>query len=133
MFVGFVIFGIFQIPVALAQNVWTIFICRFLAGFFGCAPLTIVGGALADFWAPVDRGVAVSIFSGATFLGPTGGPIIGGFLVETQSLGWRWTAWITLIAVAVFGITGWIVYDESFGPVLLQQRAKKMRYAAKNW
>ncbi len=68
LIVGFVIFGIFQVPVAVAQNVETIFVSRFLSGFFGCAPLTIVGGALADFWAPVDRGVAVSIFSGATFV-----------------------------------------------------------------
>ncbi|TKA83424.1 hypothetical protein B0A55_00368 [Friedmanniomyces simplex] len=133
LFVGFVIFAIFQVPVAVAQNVETIFICRFLSGFFGCAPLTIVGGALADFWAPVDRGVAVSIFSGATFLGPTGGPIVGGFLVETAGFGWRWTAWITLIAAVFFGTIGWFVIDESFGPVLLQHRAKKIRYATKNW
>ncbi|TKA56787.1 hypothetical protein B0A55_12658, partial [Friedmanniomyces simplex] len=106
LFVGFIIFAIFQVPVAVAQNVETIFICRFLSGFFGCAPLTIVGGALADFWAPVDRGVAVSIFSGATFLGPTGGPIVGGFLVETAGFGWRWTAWITLIAAVFFGTIG---------------------------
>ncbi|KAK1821871.1 hypothetical protein LTR12_003747 [Friedmanniomyces endolithicus] len=98
LFVGFVIFGIFQVPVAVAQNVETIFVSRFLSGFFGCAPLTIVGGALADFWAPVDRGVAVSIFSGATFLGPTMGPLVGGFLVESAGFGWRWTAWITLMA-----------------------------------
>ncbi|KAK3071471.1 hypothetical protein LTR53_008552 [Teratosphaeriaceae sp. CCFEE 6253] len=133
LFIGFVVFGIFQVPVAVAQNVETIFVCRFVAGFFGCAPLVVVGGALADFWAPVDRGVAVSIFSGATFLGPTGGPIVGGYLVETLGLGWRWTAWITLCAVAVFGTIGWFVIDESWGPVLLQRRARKLRYATKNW
>ncbi|KAK0327859.1 hypothetical protein LTR91_001519 [Friedmanniomyces endolithicus] len=133
LFVGFVIFGIFQVPVAVAQNVETIFVCRFLSGFFGCAPLTVVGGALADFWAPVDRGVAVSIFSGATFLGPTMGPLVGGFLVESPGLGWRWTAWITLMASAILGTIGWFVIDESFGPVLLQHRAKKIRYATRNW
>lgn len=133
LFVGLIIFAIFQVPVAVAQNMYTIFICRFLAGFFGCAPLAIVGGALADFWAPVDRGVAVSIFSGATFLGPTGGPIVGGFLTETSGFGWRWTAWVTLMATAFFGTIGWFVYDESFGPVLLQRRARKLRYATKNW
>ncbi|KAK1087345.1 hypothetical protein LTR48_002675 [Friedmanniomyces endolithicus] len=133
LFVGFVIFGIFQVPVAVAQNVETIFVCRFLSGFFGCAPLTVVGGALADFWAPVDRGVAVSIFSGATFLGPTMGPLVGGFLVESAGFGWRWTAWITLMASVLFGTIGWLVIDESFGPVLLQHRAKKLRYATRNW
>lgn len=56
--VGFVVFAIFQIPVALAENVATLFACRFISGFAGGAPLTIVGGALADFWDPVSRGVS---------------------------------------------------------------------------
>lgn len=73
LFVGFFIFAIFQIPVAVAQNIETIIICRFLQGLAGCAPLTIVGGALADIWNPVERGIAVSIFAAATFIGPVAG------------------------------------------------------------
>lgn len=48
MFAGFAIFAIFQIPVAVAQNVYTIMICRFIGGVFGCAPLAIIGGMMAD-------------------------------------------------------------------------------------
>lgn len=43
MFVGMFVFAIFQIPVAVAQNLQTIFICRFLGGVFASAPLAIVG------------------------------------------------------------------------------------------
>lgn len=60
------------------------------------APLAIVGGALADFWNPIDRGVAVCIFAGATFIGPVAGPIVGGFITMSY-LGWRWTEYITAI------------------------------------
>lgn len=130
---GFVVFVIFQIPVAVADDLVTLFVCRFLAGFFGCAPLTIVGGALADFWNPIDRGIAVSVFSGATFLGPTSGPIVGGYLTQNASLGFRWNSWITLILSVVFGGFWWLAYPESFGPVLLQRRAKKLRYETRNW
>lgn len=42
LFVGMFIFSIFQIPVAVAQNLQTIFICRFLGGVFASAPLAIV-------------------------------------------------------------------------------------------
>lgn len=73
LFIGIFVFAIFQIPVAVAQNVETIMICRFLSGFFGSAPLAIVGGAFVDFWGPVDRGVAICLFSAATFLGPVVG------------------------------------------------------------
>ena len=59
LLVGFTIFAIFQIPVAVATNIETIMLARFFGGFTGCAPLAIIGGALADFWDPVDRGVAI--------------------------------------------------------------------------
>lgn len=76
LFSGYAIFAIFQIPVAVAQNLQTIMICRFLQGVFGCSPLAVVGGAMADIWNPVDRATAIAIFSAATFLGPTLGPIM---------------------------------------------------------
>lgn len=76
LFTGYAIFAIFQIPVAVAQNVETIMICRFLIGVFGCSPLAVVGGAMADIWNPVDRAVAIAMFSAATFLGPVLGPIV---------------------------------------------------------
>lgn len=76
LFSGYAIFAIFQIPVAVAQNIETIMICRFLQGVFGCSPLAVVGGAMADIWDPVDRAVAIAMFSAATFLGPTLGPIM---------------------------------------------------------
>ena len=132
LFTGFIIFGIFQVPVAVAQNVETIMLCRFLGGVFASAPLAVVGGALADFWDPVDRGVAIAIFSAATFIGPVAGPIAGGFLTESY-LGWRWTAWITLIMTALFCSIGFLLIPETFAPVLLQRKAKRIRYQTRNW
>lgn len=132
LFFGFFVFAIFNIPVAVAQNLETIMICRFLEGVFGSAPLAIVGGALADFWGPVDRGVAVCVFASATFIGPIAGPIMGGFITQSY-LGWRWTAWITLIMAMFFGFLGLILVPETSHPTLLQQRAKKLRFETKNW
>ena len=132
LFFGFTVFAIFQIPVAVAQNVYTIMVCRFLAGMFGSAPLAIIGGALADFWGPVERGFALGLFAGATFIGPVAGPIVGGFITASY-LGWRWTAWITLIMASFFGLLALYVCDESYTPVLLQRRAAKRRYATRNW
>lgn len=42
LFVGMFAFAIFQIPVAVATNLQTIFICRFFGGLFASAPLAIV-------------------------------------------------------------------------------------------
>lgn len=132
LFSGYAIFAIFQIPVAVATNLQQIMIFRFLIGVFGCSPLAVVGGAMADIWDPVDRAVAIAMFSGATFLGPTMGPIIGGFITDSY-LGWRWTAWITLIPSAFFGLLALIIVPETYGPKLLQERAARLRLETKNW
>lgn len=76
LFSGFAIFAIFQIPVAVAQNLQTILVSRFMIGFFGCSPLACMGGAMADIWDPVDRAVAIAMFAASTFLGPIVGPIM---------------------------------------------------------
>ena len=105
---------------------------RFLIGLFGSAPLAIVGGTLADFWGPVERGFALGLFAGATFIGPVAGPIMGGFITQSY-LGWRWTAWITLIMAAFFGPLAFLICSESYAPVLLQRKAAKIRFETKNW
>ncbi|KOS44536.1 hypothetical protein ACN38_g4534 [Penicillium nordicum] len=132
LFVGMFVFAIFQIPVAVAQNLQTIFICRFFGGLFASAPLAIVSGILADMFGPVERGIAMAIFAAATFIGPVAGPIVGGF-VTISYLGWRWAEYITAIwAFAMTGI-GVLIISETFEGTLLQQRARKLRTKTKNW
>lgn len=36
-----------------------------------------------------DRGLALTAFASAPFMGPVFGPIVGGFVGET--IGWRWS------------------------------------------
>ncbi|RVX68845.1 hypothetical protein B0A52_07500 [Exophiala mesophila] len=129
---GYYLFGIFQIPVAVAQNVETIMLGRFLAGFTASSPLAVVGGALADIWSPLDRAYAICVFASAAFSGPVVGPIIGGFITQSY-LGWRWTAWITLIMTALFGAIGFFLIPETSAARILQIKAKRLRYQTKNW
>ena len=41
---------IFQLPIALAPNIGTILVCRFIGGCAGGAPLTNTGGSISDLW-----------------------------------------------------------------------------------
>ncbi|CZT51834.1 related to fluconazole resistance protein [Rhynchosporium secalis] len=132
LFLGFFLFTIFQIPVATAPNVATIMISRFLGGCFGAAPIAIVGGTYVDFWDTLDRGIATAAFAGATFIGPIAGPIVGEFITQSY-LGWRWTAWITLIMSAFFGILGLFTVPETYAPILLKRKAERMRHETGNW
>lgn len=126
---GVIVFCIFQIPVAVAQNVQTVIVCRFIGGIFACAPLAIVGASLSDIWDPVQRGIAACIYSGATFSGPVLGPIVGGFLVNSH-LGWRWTAWITLIQGVFFWVLGMLCVPETHAPTLLRRKLEAVQKVA---
>ena len=70
---GYWVFAIFQIPVAVARNVETIMLGRFLSGLAASAPLAVVGGLMADLWDPIDRAYAVTAFAAGGFCGPVAG------------------------------------------------------------
>jgi MFS family permease len=48
---------------ALANNIATLLVTRFLAGFFGASMLTNAGGMIADVWNAKERGLATSLFA----------------------------------------------------------------------
>ena len=128
------VFGmcLFQIGVAVAQSLHTIFLCRFFAGLFGSSPLAVLGGAMADLWGPTERGSAIALFAVTTFAGPTIAPVIGGFVDESY-LGWRWTEWMTVFLGFSCLLVGAIILPETYAPVVLQREAGRIRHETKNW
>lgn len=123
--------AIFQIPEALAGNVRTILVCRFFEGVFGSAIFAVVSGMFVDIWHPISRGVALSLSATGINLGSTFAPIFSGFVV--YSIGWRWTAWLTLIYCGLIGFIGLFTIHESFEPVLLARKAKRLRFSTGNF
>ena len=131
-FIGYVSFILTQIPVGLATNVETVLVFRFLGGVASSGSPAIVGGYLADFLPPVERGIAVAIFAATTLIGPSAGAIVGGVLVES-ALGWRWAAWLSMILGIVFGAIGYFLLPETYVPVLLKRKAQRLRFATRDW
>ncbi|OQE44200.1 hypothetical protein PENCOP_c002G06104 [Penicillium coprophilum] len=107
-----------------SQSVATLLILRFFAGTFGCSPIVNSGGTIADIFPPAQRGLALSIYCVAPFLGPILGPIVGGFVSE--DIEWRWVQGVCVIFIGVIGIMGTILIPETYGPVLLQRRAHRL-------
>lgn len=104
-----------------ANSMPALLILRFLAGTFGASPLTNSGGVIADLFPPSERGLGMSIFGAAPFMGPVLGPIIGGFV--TQTIGWRWVQGICAIFIGTVWLVGCFLMPETYGPVLLRQKA----------
>lgn len=116
---------IFVIPCAVARNIQTLLVCRAIDGIAFSAPMTIIGGTLADMWKTEERGVPMAAFSAAPFIGPAIGPLVGGFL--SDALGWRWLYWIQLILAGVVYVLITFTVPETYAPTILAARATKMR------
>jgi DHA1 family multidrug resistance protein-like MFS transporter len=132
LFIAYVIFIVSQIPVGLAQNAYTVLIFRLVGGVAASGSSAIVGGYLADFFPPVQLGVAIAIYSATTLIGPSVGGIVGGIVVQS-SLGWRWIVWLTMIQGLVFGSIGFLILPETYVPVVLTRKAKHLRLTTGEW
>lgn len=107
-----------------AHNIETLMILRFLAGSLGSAPLVIAGGVIADLFDPLTRGLALGLYVVAPFLGPSIGPIVGGFIAEAG--GWRWVQGFLAILSGAQWILTLILLPETYPPVLLRRRAEHL-------
>lgn len=144
MYVSTLFIGvIFIIPAAVAKNIGTLLVVRAIDGIGFSAPITIVGGSLADLWKNEERGVPMAAFSAAPFLGPAIGelltrhsfdcslishllgPLIGGFISDHK--GWRWLYWIQLIMAGFVYVVMTVTVPETYAPTILLKRARRLR------
>ncbi|KAG7816063.1 hypothetical protein KL919_004895 [Ogataea angusta] len=124
-FISFGLYFIFNIPCAVAPNIGTILVCRFLCGVFAASGLANVGGSISDLFPTETRGKAIAYFAAAPYGGPVIGPLVAGFIT-------RYSGRLELIFWVNFAFAGfmWIVASlipETYAPVILKKRAKKLR------
>ena len=115
---------VFNAAAAGSNSIATLIVLRFFAGAFGSSPLTNAGGVIADMFAARQRGLAMSLFAAAPFMGPVLGPIVGGFVGET--IGWRWVEGVMAIFTGVLWIAGSVFLPETYPPVIQRKRAAKL-------
>ncbi|KAF3064394.1 putative transporter C36.03c [Daldinia childiae] len=114
----------FNAGAAGAPNIQSLIILRFFAGTIGSSPLTNSGGVIADMFTARDRGLATAIFATAPFLGPSIGPIAGGFLGTAG--GWRWVEGLMACFTGLLWFICTFLVPETYAPILLRRRAEKL-------
>lgn len=87
---------------------------------------------MADIWSPEQRGIAIVGYAITLVGGPTLAPIIGGALASSY-LRWGWTEYLTGIITMAQVVLDALFVDESFPPVLLSYKARRLRFETKNW
>ncbi|KAJ5249109.1 MFS multidrug transporter [Penicillium chermesinum] len=103
---------VFNVACGVAQTTGQMIAFRFLAGLGGGAP-------------QAKRGKAMAIYSLAPLLGPALGPIAGGFVAERTT--WRWVFYSTTIAAGAIQLAAFFLLPETYAPIILQRRARKLR------
>ncbi len=78
----------------MATNIWTLVLFRFIQGIGGGALLPTSQAILYETFKPEERGAATGIFSMGLVLGPTIGPLLGGWLVDYFS--WEWCFFVNI-------------------------------------
>ena len=118
------LFVIFSVGAALSTNIRMLVAFRFLAGA-SVAAIALGPGIVGDLFPTEQRGRAMSIMILAGLIGPTIGPVIGGYLEE--ECGWRWTFWLPTILNGVFAVVFVLIYRETHKVRILAKRAARMR------
>nr|POE64978.1 putative efflux pump kojt [Quercus suber] len=118
--VSLLVFMIWTMASGLAPNIAAQLVFRFLAGLFGCTPLTTFGGSTSDMWNGLHRTVVFPVMACLSFLGP--------FLAPMSNLiSWRWTEWTTLIMAGLVTGAIFLFAQETYPPVLLSWKASHLR------
>ncbi|KAF8524182.1 major facilitator superfamily domain-containing protein [Gautieria morchelliformis] len=125
--VSSVIFALMHLMMALANNVSTVIVARFISGAAGSTGATMVGGVVADIWAPSERGLPMSLFA-LSAIGSTGlGPVLAGWVQQNAQLQWRWIQWLHLIVSGVYVLVMSVTLGETRVGVILTREARKLR------
>ena len=78
--VSFTMFLVWLIPCAVAKNLGTELVARFIDGFAGSAFLSVAGGTVGDLFTRNELQAPMMVFTASPFIGPPIGPMIAGFI-----------------------------------------------------
>ncbi|PSR81480.1 major facilitator superfamily domain-containing protein [Coniella lustricola] len=125
-----ILYVFFTVGCALAPTLRVLVLLRFLCGAVGSTPLTIGGGTISDIVPIQKRGLALSLYMFGPILGPSVGPLLGGFI--TDMLGWRWIFWTLAIIYSAMTLLQILLMRETYAARILQHRTNKLRQQTGN-
>ncbi|CDK28739.1 unnamed protein product [Kuraishia capsulata CBS 1993] len=116
----------FEILTCFSRNLGGMLFGRFMSGFFGSAFLSVAGGTFSDIFVKEDIAVPVMLFSLCPFMGPSLGPLIAGFIADSNA-DYRWLFYSLTLWTGTLLISMLIFVPETYRPVLLARKAAKLR------
>ena len=103
-------FTLFSALCGFANSLNAEILLRFVQGAFGGGLMIPAQQILRDTFPPQELGKSQALFGLAVPIGPTIGPILGGFL--TDNLSWQWVFFVNVLpGIAACALVLWIVRD----------------------
>ena len=124
MVIGLGVLALLQIGCALAKNLATLIVLRFIGGCFGAVAFNSIG-TVSDLWDSDHQGWGVNTFALCAEAGATVGPVIGAYIVQDD--GWRWLFGVSGIVLAFLLGIFVLTVPETRAGVILTRRAKRLR------
>lgn len=123
--IGLTFLIIFNFLPEFCNNIGGILYGRFMSGFFASSFMAVASGTFADIFKKDELAYPVALYTMSPFVGPGLGPLISGFINENVSFRWTFhvmTIWAFVILVLVICFV-----PETYQPVLLKRKAKRLR------
>lgn len=122
---AFGMYFVWLIPCAVANNLATMLVARFIDGLAGSAFLSVAGGTVGDTFPKDKLSMPMCVYSAAPFCGPLLGPVVGGFIASYKS--WRWCFYVLMMWAGVNWLLLFFFVPETYSPVLLRRKARALR------
>ncbi|KAJ9603306.1 hypothetical protein H2200_012084 [Cladophialophora chaetospira] len=119
------LFMVFSLACGRSTSLSMLIVFRFLAGVAGSCPLTVGSGSIADTFRQDQRGKVMSIWTFPILFGPSLGPVVGSYLSEAA--GWQWNFYLLTILTALLLLLAIVIQRETYPPVILERKAKRLR------
>ncbi|KAI0596970.1 major facilitator superfamily transporter [Biscogniauxia sp. FL1348] len=123
--VSWTMFLIWLVPSAVAHNEATMLVVRFIDGFAGSSFLSVAGGTVSDVFKRHQIQAPMVIISLSPFIGPSLGPLLGGFI--NYNANWRWTYYVLIIWAFSLLVMIVLFAPETYHPILLREKARAIR------
>ncbi|KNG49455.1 integral membrane protein [Stemphylium lycopersici] len=125
-----VLFTACTLACGFSNSLGTLAILRFLAGVGGSNVFALAPSSLADLVVKEERGSVMALIGMAYNLGPAISPTAGSYLNEAK--GWRAIFYLTAILGGGGTILSMVCMSETYEPVLLRQKAARLRKQTSN-
>ncbi|KAG1790796.1 major facilitator superfamily domain-containing protein [Suillus plorans] len=125
LYASYVFFFIFTFPIVFAPNIAVFLVFRLITGFCGSAFLSVAGGSVSDMFPNSSIASPMAVYTISPLIGPVAGPLIAGFI--NQHLYWEWTYRVQLCWIFVELLMLSTFVPETYVPVILKRKAKRLR------